>query len=1772
MDAEKIKNKRKALKCSATKFVKSLDVTLVNETNVRNLEVLYNQLIDKIDCLKVADNELLNVIEAKDIEKEVQQCEDFMENLIFYKCQITQRIAALTPPAVPPTINPANLSNSTLELSSLVHQETRSSIKLPKLTVNKFYGDHRYWLEFISQFENAIDKNSGLSKIEKLIYLKNLVGGAAAKAISGFALTESNYDAALELLKSRFGQKNLLINAHLGSLLNITPIKNTSDTNSLRKLYDKAETEIRNLESLGINSESYGNLLTPIILKVLPSELTLEFSRKNKSDNWDLKALLEFLGEEIQSRERAQSFHSPIKEKQNSTHPLQERNRGASGSKSFTRDTFRKQKSYNSSAAELLVNHTVASSKCVFCGSNLHDSVSCDSVSIEMKRDYLKRNRLCFFCFSNRHSISYCPKLKKEKGCSFCGLKSHPKTLCYRFYQNSDKTTFTSPQEESDDNVTNVSSCQTENKSQRVLLQTASVVARYNNQYRNCRLLADTAAQRSFVDRKFSRLLKLPIIRKENLTVYSFGDKSPIEKTFNVVKIRLENKEDLNLYLEIEALEIEKISAAHIPPPAVDTSIYSKHLKGLKLADTSNKDVSVSILIGADNYYDVMTGRIKRINRKLVAAASLYGWCLIGISGSPNKNSGDSFAMKVMVEENISKQLETFWQLENLGIESANDDVSCNDNKTLREFEDSIRFQDGRYVVKLPWKDNFKESLENNYEVAYERFSKLCYRFQNDHSLYSEYRRVVNNYIEQNIVERVPESSVADSPEFYLPHRAVIRDDRVSSKLRVVFDASSHKKGKFSLNDSLHIGPNLYPDLFELLLSYRKHPIAFTVDIKQAFLNVAIDESDKNVTKFFWTENPYSFSDSLEVLRFNRVLFGINSSPFLLCATIKHHLKKYSSIFPQTHELLNKFCYVDDIIGGQNTVASAYATSLECVQIFREANMPLHKWATNSAELRKLWEKNGFSTETSSNPIGQNMINYKVLGISWDADRDLFYFNVENLISLVSKGIDTKRFLLQVAGRIFDPIGFVAPYVIRLKILIQRVWEMGLLWDQEMPQVIKKPFRQWCLELKDLSLVEIPRFYHFTDSYTVDVQLHSFSDASKKAYGTVIYFRVIKTDGTITTSFITSKSRVAPLKTLSLPRLELMGALLSARLCAKVSKALKFEKSCFFHTDSSIVYHWIRGEPSCYKPFVKNRIEEIQRLTEPPKWNFCPGRDNPSDIVSRGISVRELKDSQLWWHGPPWLSQTEQFWPKIETQNVSIHDLELKSKFREVSQNEVILENREKLINIDKFSSYLKLLRVTAFVFRFIHNARNTSKNKGALETDELKLSEEYWIKETQKEAYWLEIVDLERSQKVSDSSKIRSLVPFLDPRNILRIKRRLDESEFSLDEKQPIILPKNSKFSELLILHEHTKNFHIGVTATLVMLRRKFWIAKGRQLVKKVLRKCFICRKYKSKPANEITAQLPKDRIVENPPFEICGLDFAGAILYKCDKEVKKAYFAIFTCAVTRGIHLELVSSMSTKHFLLAFRRFISRRGSCSVVYSDNAKSFKAANKDLMYFYNILQDSEFKDFISSRGINWKFIVERAPWWGGFYERLVKSVKDPLRKVLGKALLTFEELSTVLTEIEYVVNSRPLTYVTDNFSEPKPLTPLDFLQYGRKNHDYPFNFAELVNRVSTRESLLKRKQYQTTLLKHFWVKWKELYLLNLKTVHHFKSPNIHKEVKMNDVVLVEGTSKSKLLWDLGIVQETFKGRDGHIRACVVKTKKGLFRKPVQLIYPLELCE
>lgn len=874
---------------------------------------------------------------------------------------------------------------------------------------------------------------------------------------------------------------------------------------------------------------------------------------------------------------------------------------------------------------------------------------------------------------------------------------------------------------------------------------------------------------------------------------------------------------------------------------------------------------------------------------------------------------------------------------------------------------------------------------------------------------------MIQGYEREGIIERVQKESEKGEVEFYLPHRAVIRNDKITSRVRVVMDASSHAKNELSLNDCLHVGPNLYPDLLDLLLKFRENPIAITADIRQAFLQLQLDPIDRDVSRFFWVnelnqENPI-------IYRFCRVLFGINCSPFLLGATVKEHIKKYSENLPSTFQTLNENLYVDDLISGRPTVEDAFQTSLECTQIFKDAGMELCKWQSNSKQLRELWEKSNIHVENGNSRnkcLGQGDLPLKVLGLGWNPEKDRLYFDIRNLITVISMPVLTKRHLLRVVSMIFDPIGFLGPFTIQIKMLIQTLWKAKVDWDETLSSDIGSTWRQLCSDIRELDLLEIPRYYFFEIGNKVidHVELHMFSDASLKAYGTVSYFRIITRDRRIVTSFISAKGRVSPVKTTThelqqtLPRLELMGAVLSSRLSKTVmksfSKTICVDKICLW-TDSLIVLYWVKSSPLKLKQFVSNRVKEIQESTTGAKWLHVPGKENPADLISRGIPMSVLRESRLWFHGPDWLSKPEEDWPSQEFQEVDhsrFQSLEMK---KEVTVHECIVESKKKLLDTSRYSSYLKVLRIVAWMKRFVSRTRRETCLEEYLTAQELEEAEKICLREVQAEFYPSELKSLQRKRSVGRDSSIFTLSPFLDADGIIRVSSRLDEGDYlTYNENKPALLPNKASLTGLIIRREHERAFHAGVDGTLTRVRRKFWIPKGRQCIKQVLHRCLICRKSSVKPAQQMTAPIPRDRLAMTPPFSVVGVDFTGPVYVREGEEKQKAYISLFTCAVTRGVHLELVSNMSTEKFLLAFRRFLARRGNCRVIYSDNAKSFKSAQKELSSFNKIIKNSTVQNFVSSEGITWKFIMQLSPWWGGFYERLMKTIKDPLKKYSGE--------------------------------------------------------------------------------------------------------------------------------------------------------------------------
>ncbi|GBO36029.1 hypothetical protein AVEN_120788-1 [Araneus ventricosus] len=744
--------------------------------------------------------------------------------------------------------------------------------------------------------------------------------------------------------------------------------------------------------------------------------------------------------------------------------------------------------------------------------------------------------------------------------------------------------------------------------------------------------------------------------------------------------------------------------------------------------------------------------------------------------------------------------------------------------------------------------------------------------------------------------------------------------------MRIVFDASSsHSFQHLSLNDCLWPGPNLNSNIFDILIKFRLNKFAFISDIEKAFLQLTLAEKDRDAVRFLSTEN-----DTLQVHRFNRVLFGVRSSPFLLSASIKTHLKKFHDEFPTTTECLNRCFYVDDFISGADSLQDALEISTQAVSIMDQASMVLRKWTTNSDELRQLWIREGLENQLQDNPISPRANSTKVLGMLWNTVEDYLILGTQSLVDSLSNNENTKRHLLRAIGNIFDPLGLLSPFIIRVKCILQVLWMKEISWDEELPPDIQKKWCQWVSEVPRLSELQVPRYVlsASTGEPTDVLELHCFCDASQKAYGVVIYTRVVK-DCNVEVNLLVSKSRVAPLTKITMPRLELLGALLAARLASKVKAIvdLKRPSKVFFWTDSKITLQWIE----------------------------------------------------------------------------------------------------------------------------FIHNVKNIERLAGHLAIKELQRAEIYLVQLVQQGEFAEEIKNFRKGATVPSNSKVKSLNCFLDESGILRVGGRLIYSDLSLDEKHPIVLPDKHPLTLIIVRYYHLKYLHVGSNALLYHIRRKFWIINGRNVCLKVVFQYITCFKNKPVLERQIMGDLPRERVTPSFPFCYVGIDFCGPFHIKFKNQRKgilnKVYVCIFVCLSTKAIHLDFVSDLTSDAFIACLKRFFSRRGKSSKIFSDNAKNFVGASTELKKLYKMVShpNETLANFLLSENNEWKFIPPRSPNFGGLWEAGVKSFKHHLKRVVGNAHLTLEEFLTIILEIESVLNSRPLTPLSTEFDNFETLSPGHFL-------------------------------------------------------------------------------------------------------------------------------
>ncbi|XP_065074451.1 uncharacterized protein LOC135698403 [Ochlerotatus camptorhynchus] len=959
-------------------------------------------------------------------------------------------------------------------------------------------------------------------------------------------------------------------------------------------------------------------------------------------------------------------------------------------------------------------------------------------------------------------------------------------------------------------------------------------------------------------------------------------------------------------------------------------------------------------------------------------------------------------------------------------------------------------------------------------------------------------------------------------------------------------------------------GPDLLTPQLYVMFKFREREVAFSGDIQEMFLQVGIRRKDRSALLFVFRNSP---SQPMTTMVSDVAIFGATCSPAQSQYVKNLNAAENEQDHPRAAAAIKNRHYVDDYLDSVNTEEEAIELALEVAEVHRKAGFHIRNWVSNRPKvLEAIGEVN---PATVKNLTMNNQSGFKrLLGISWLPREDVFCFSLSlqgDLEELVEGVIaPTKRMMLSFVMKIYDPLGLVGSLIIQGKILIQEVWRANVDWDEQIPENIFKAWKLWLQALQELNNVRIPRSYF--SGYDVNcydsLELHIFVDGSAQAYSAVAYFRV-QDRGQIRCALVASKTKVAPLQLLSIPRLELQAAVLGARLRKTIEEGHSIQvKRTHFWSDSSTIISWIRSDTRRYRPYVAFRVNEILNHSRIEEWRWLGTKINVADEATKWGKGPNCTPDSRWMRGPAFLYEKKSEWPSSGFEVPEETTEELRSAY--ICSNFLTVP----IIEVERFSKYERLLRSVAYVYRFQEKSLRRAENtqcEGAeeLSSEELQKAKRSLWRLAQSECYLDEVATLKHNsqlkreqQKALDrSSSIAKLPPLLDEHGVLRVDSRIAAADYvPYDTRYPIILPRGHRITNLLLDWYHRKFRHANNETIVNEVRQRHYIAKLRTQVRSAAIRCQWCRVYKAKPVAPKMGQLPRIRITPFlRPFTFVGIDYFGPYFVKVGRSSVKRWVAVFTCLTVRALHLEIVFSLTADSCKKAIRRFIARRGAPQEVYTDNGTNFVGASRELeieLREINIATSSTFTD----TNTKWRFNPPSTPHMGGCWERMVRSVKTALGSLPTLRKLDDESFMTLLDEAEHMINSRPLTFVPLSNEEQESLTPNHFLMLSSSGVRQPVKAP-----VDERKALLDSWKLLQHMLDAFWRRWIIEYL-----------PIISRRTKwFQDVapvregaIVVIADEGVRNQWTRGRVIRTYPGKDGVARRADVETSSGVLRRPV----------
>ena len=1348
--------------------------------------------------------------------------------------------------------------------------------KIKELPLPTYRGDIAEWRAFWRQFNEVID--DGFSDDERLSYLLDCLKDSTARAIVQESISNGDdYNYVVTRLQRQMDRPRDVYQSALKSVMGIGQVD--YDKNGLTTLTTDVLHAVNTLKHYGDGSMT--QMMTAMMELRMSPKLRQEWSLYHGKPDCiqPFDDLLKF------AEQRQRILLAPSQSRDVKTH---------------TNKPFSKPSPGKSPGAIVMRTRGMDVS-CPACEDN-HLLFQCGMFKgwdLEGKNDLVKRKRLCFNCLAHGHLLNSC---SSRKTCRECGERHH--TLLYKPIKTSAKPA-DSPAAPSTSGSSAVMRLNGVQSATSTVFETAIAKVSTGHAVRTARLLFDSGANISLITNRLAITLKAKRIQSYK-EISGFGG--------NRVS---------NLAVEIELGSAYKIRGRHVRVrcqvvddiypdwPGQDLSKIAgmSFLKNKQLADPGlGEKGKIDILLGLSDVTSCYLSSLICAPECFVEAReSIFGWV---VRGAQPENTSSNVVLKISsTDARADELLQRLWKQEDVldqVLPYTEDEVYALDhfkNNTMRE-------PDGRYSVSLP-KRIPTPRLGDSRQLALKRY------YSNERSLkkkgtWEQFQSVVREYADLDHAELVPRDELQRpaGTVYYLPMHDVVKDSSTTTKLGVVFDASAKTNTGFALNDLLLPGPSLYPSLPTVLNKFRRHRIGMSADISKMFREVVLNREERDLHRFFMR----SESGDLEEWRMKRLTFGVTSSPFLATQVLRQVAEDYQQDFLIAAESIRTEFYVDDVLTGANTIDEAKIIREELNSLLFKAGMKLRKWRSSSSDLiesiPEVLQEKAVSPITSSSSHGT-----KALGVYWNTQTDMLHVSTPEL---KPQYVPTKREITSVLARVFDVLGWFAPAIVFVKILLQKLWESKLGWDDPIPDHLKVIWERWTGELSSITEKPIPRKLFAISSEVVDIQLHGFSDASMAAYGGVIYLRARYTDASVTVTIVSAKTRVAPLKKQTIPKLELCGALLTARLLSSVAADLNVPTAKLYAwSDSAIVLSWLVSTPSRLKVYVAHRVREIVSKVPGSQWRYVSTDVNPADFASRGLLPQELVGKDLWWDGPPWLRLSPSQWPHRSDLAVAKDLPELRGR--------VMLLHSSQFDLWDRYSIFSRLLRIVAWCLRFYKKLKKiTGDYSDRLTASELQSSRTRLLSLVQAQYYPQELNLLNKGKNVPSNSCIVALQPLLGEDGLLRVGGRLQQFGESDCSVHPIILSQKSPVVKLLVEQLHRDSHHAGPSTLLAILSETYHIPGVKRLVKKISRVCVLCQKAYAKTVQQQMGQLPAHRVTPSPPFQTVGIDLAGPFLCHRGNPRRptriKTYVCIYVCFSTRAVHLELLTDMSAQAFLASF------------------------------------------------------------------------------------------------------------------------------------------------------------------------------------------------------------------------------------------------------------